>query len=120
MTRSLVVKVTCGTEDAERCNQAFPVASAALASGAEVSFWMTGEAAWFALPGRAEEFWLPKATPLAELLSALVEGASVTVCTQCAARREIDEDDVIDGIKIAGAAVFAEKVLEDGVQVLVY
>ena len=120
MTRSLIVKVTCGTEDSERCNQAFTVAAAAVASGADVSFWMTGEAAWFALPGRAEEFWLPKATPLAELLGALVEGGSVTVCTQCAARRDIDEDDVIDGIKIAGATLFAEKVLEDGVQVLVY
>jgi predicted peroxiredoxin len=120
MTRSLVVKVTCGTEDSERCNQAFTVAAAALTGGADVSFWMTGEAAWFALPGRAEEFWLPKATPLAELLSALVEGGSVTVCSQCASRRDIDEDDVIDGIRIAGASVFAEKVLEDGVQVLVY
>jgi predicted peroxiredoxin len=120
MTRSLVVKVTCGTEDSERCNQAFTVASAALASGADVSFWMTGEAAWFALPGRAEEFWLPRATPLADLLAALVEGGTVTVCSQCAARREIDESDVIDGIRIAGAAVFAEKVLEDGVQALVY
>ncbi len=120
MTRSLVVKVTCGTEDSERCNQAFTVASAALASGAEVSLWMTGEAAWFALPGRAEEFWLPRATPLAELLAALVEGGSVTVCSQCAARREIDEGDVIDGINIAGASVFTEKILEDGVQALVY
>ena len=27
MPRSLVVKVTCGSEDAERCNQAFTVAS---------------------------------------------------------------------------------------------
>ena len=120
MTRSLIVKVTCGTEDSERCNQAFTVASAALASGADVYFWMTGEAAWFALPGRAEEFWLPKATPLAELLAALVEGGSVTVCSQCAARREIGEGDVIDGVQIAGAAVFAEKILQDDVQVLVY
>ena len=120
MTRSLVVKVTCGTEDSERCNQAFTVASTALAAGADVSLWMTGEAAWFALPGRAEEFWLPKAAPLAELLSALVEGGQVTVCSQCAARREIDEDDVVDGIRIAGAAVFAEEMLRDDVQALVY
>jgi predicted peroxiredoxin len=120
MTRSLVVKVTCGTEDSERCNQAFTVATAALTAGADVSFWMTGEAAWFALPGRAEEFWLPKATPLAELLTALVDGGQVTVCSQCAARREIDEDDVIDGIRIAGAAVFTEEMLQDGAQALVY
>ena len=82
--------------------------------------WLTGEAAWFSLPGRAEEFWLPKATPLAELLAAILAGRTVTVCSQCAARREIGEDDVIDGIRIAGAAVFAEEVLRPDVQALVY
>ena len=63
MARSLVVKVTCGAEDAERCNQAFTVAAAAAASGAEVSLWLTGEAAWFGVPGRAEDFDLALATP---------------------------------------------------------
>ena len=120
MARSLVVKVTCGDEDAERCNQAFTVAAAAVAAGADVSLWLTGEAAWFALPGRAEEFSLPLATPLADLLDAVVAGGTVTLCSQCAARREITETDVRPGVRIAGAAVFAEAVLTDGVQALVY
>ena len=120
MGRSLVVKVTCGSEDAERCNQAFTVAASGVAAGASVSLWLTGEAAWFALPGRAEEFSLPLATPLADLLGAVVAGGSVTVCSQCAARREIAEVDVLPGISIAGAAVFAESVLADDVQALVY
>ena len=120
VTRALVVKVTCGAEDPERCNQGFTVAATALVAGADVSLWLTGEAAWFGVPGRAEEFSLPLATPLAELLGAVVEGGQVTVCSQCAARREITEDDVLPGIRIAGAAVFAEEVLRDGVQGLVY
>ncbi len=120
MSRALVVKVTCGSDDPERCNQAFTVAAMALAAGAEVSLWLTGEAAWFALPGRAEEFSLPHASPLAGLLATLLEGGTVTVCSQCAVRREIGEADVVDGIRVAGAAVFAEEVLRDGVQALVY
>ncbi|QZY28813.1 DsrE family protein [Nocardioides coralli] len=120
MSRSLVVKVTCGANDPERCNQAFTVAASALASGASVSLWLTGEAAWFAVPGRAEEFDLPLATPLADLRDAVLAGGSVTLCSQCAARRDIGEDGVLDGVRIAGAAVFAEAVLEDGVQALVY
>ena len=72
MTRRLVVKVTCGSEDAERCNQAFTVAAAAVAAGADVGLWLTGEAAWFALPGRAEAFALDLAAPLADLLAAVV------------------------------------------------
>jgi predicted peroxiredoxin len=120
MTRPLVVKVTCGAEEPERCNQGFTVAATALAAGAEVSLWLTGEAAWFGVPGRAEEFELPLATPLAQLLEAILAGGRVTVCSQCAARREITEDDVRAGIRIAGAAVFAEEALRDDVQALVY
>ena len=120
MARRLVVKVTCGADDPERCNQAFTVSAAALAAGAEVSLWLTGEAAWFAVPGRAEEFQLPLATPLADLLAAVVAGGSVTLCSQCAARRGIDESAVVEGIRIGGAAGFAEEVLGEGVQALVY
>jgi predicted peroxiredoxin len=120
VTRPLVVKVTCGAEDPERCNQGFTVAASALAAGAEVSLWLTGEAAWFGVPGRAEEFALPLATPLADLLAAVVAGGQVTVCTQCAARREITEADLLPGVRIAGAAVFAEEALQPEAQALVY
>ena len=119
-SRKLVVKVTCGAEDAERCNQAFTVAAAAVAAGADVGLWLTGEAAWFALPGRAEEFDLPLAAPLAQLLGAVLADGQVTLCTQCAQRRGIAAGDVVEGVRIAGAAVFAEEVLADGVQALVY
>ncbi len=85
---SLVVKVTCGTEALERLNQGFTVATTALAAGVEVSLWLTGDATVMVVPGRAEEVELPQAAPLAELRDALLEGARVTVCGQCAARRE--------------------------------
>jgi len=120
VVRPLVVKVTCGADDPERCNQGFTVAATALAASAQVSLWLTGEAAWFGVPGRAEAFSLPLATPLAELLQAVVAGGQVTVCSQCAARREIGADDVLTGVRIAGAAVFAEEVLGPEVQALVY
>ncbi|GAA4530142.1 MULTISPECIES: DsrE family protein [Nonomuraea] len=120
MARSLVIKVTAGADDPERCNQAFTVAAAALASGVPVSVWLTGESAWFALPGRAEKFELPHAVPLAELLGAVLAGGRVTLCTQCAARREITVEDVIEGVRIAGAPTFVEEVTDEGVQALVY
>ena len=120
MARSLLVKVTCGAEDPERCNQAFTVAATAASSGVDVGLWLTGEAAWFAVPGRAEEFSLPLAAPLADLRDTVLSLGRVTLCTQCADRREISADDVVQGVRIAGAAVFAEEVLADGVQALVY
>jgi predicted peroxiredoxin len=120
MARLLVVKATAGADAPERCSQAFTVASTAAASGVDVSFWLTGESAWFALPGRAAEFELPHAAPLPDLLDILIENGRVTLCTQCAARRGIDPDEVVSGIRIAGAAVFVEEIMGDGAQAIVY
>ncbi|MFG1926799.1 DsrE family protein [Cryptosporangium sp. NPDC048952] len=120
MSRALVVKVTAGADAPERCAQAFTVAATALASGVDVSLWLTGESSWFALPGRAAEFELPHAAPLSDLLISLLSAGRVTLCTQCAARREIVEADVLPGVRIAGAAAFVEEVLTDNVQALVY
>lgn len=116
----LVVKVTCGTEALERLNQGFTVAATALASGLEVSLWLTGEATWMAVPGRAEAVDLPHAARLADLRDALLAGATVTVCGQCAARRELAEPDLIGGTAIRGAAAFVEEVMAPGSRTLVY
>jgi predicted peroxiredoxin len=120
MARSLVIKVTAGNESPERCNQAFTVAAAAVASGIPVSLWLTGESAWFALPGRAKEFELPHATPLDDLLDIVLSAGKVTVCTQCAARRDITDDEIIPGIRIAGAPTFVEEATAENAQALVY
>jgi predicted peroxiredoxin len=78
------------------------------------------ESSWFALPGRAEEFELPESAPLADLRDAVLAGGTLTLCTQCAARRGITPDDVIPGVRVAGAQTFVEEALADGVQALVY
>ena len=77
MARLLVVKATAGADSPERCSQAFTVASTAVASGVDVSFWLTGESTWFALPGRAAEFELPHAAPLPDLLDSLLAGGQI-------------------------------------------
>jgi predicted peroxiredoxin len=120
MARLLVVKATAGADAPERCSQAFTVAGTAAASGVDVSFWLTGESTWFALPGRAAQFELPHAAPLPDLLDLLLTSGRVTACTQCAARRDIGPDDVLPGIRIAGAAVFVEEIMSDGAQAVVY
>src|SRR5215207_2480914 len=117
-TRSLVVKATAGADSPERCAQGFTVAATAVATGVPTSLWLTGESAWFALPGRAATFELPHAAPLPDLLAAVLAGGTVTLCTQCAARRDIGPEDVLPGIRIAGAASFVEEALADGAQAL--
>lgn len=114
----LVVK--CTTVDPEPCSQAFTVAATALATGAQVSLWLTGEATWLGTPGRAEKLTLAKATPLSELRDAVLAEGTLTVCTQCAARRSVTSEDLLPGVRIAGAASFVEEILDEGTQALVY
>ena len=120
VTARLVVKATAGADAPERCAQAFTVAAMAVAAGAEVSLWLTGEASWFAMAGRAEGVALPHSAPLADLRDAVLSGGRVTLCTQCAARRGIAPEDLLPGVRLAGAAAFVEEILQDGVQALVY
>jgi predicted peroxiredoxin len=119
-SRQLIVKLTTGIESPERLSQAFTVAATALASGAQVSLWLTGESTWLAVPGRAEQFSLPHAADLADLRDAVIEGGTLTVCSQCAARRDLTEADLLPGTLIRGAAAFVEEVLADGARALVY
>ncbi|GAB2737036.1 DsrE family protein [Nocardioides pakistanensis] len=120
MNRSLLVKVTAGADDPERCNQGFTVAATAAAAGVDVSLWLTGEAVWFAVVGRAPELGLEHAAPAGDLLEAVLATGQVTVCTQCAQRRDIGESAVLPGVRIAGAPTFVEEALAEGVQALVY
>ena len=118
--RALVVKATSGPEAAERLSQAFTVAATAAASGVTVSLWLTGNATWMAVPGHAERFSLPYAAPLSELRDALIRTGRVTVCSQCAARRNLEPGQLVEGVQIRGAAAFVEEVMAPGAQALVY
>ncbi|WP_062317268.1 DsrE family protein [Demequina maris] len=117
---ALVVKVTCGTERTETLMQAFTVAATGAASGLEVSVWLTGDATLHALLG-AEDVVIPHSPPLSALRdSVLASGGTLTVCAQCAARREITEADLLPGARIAGAAAFVAEATAPEATALVY
>ena len=120
MARSLVVKVTCGAEAPERLSQAFTVAATAVAAGVETSVWLTGDSVWCAVPERCPDLVLAHSAPLEALVETVLAGGRLTVCTQCAARRELTDADLLAGVRIAGAASFLEESLADGAQALVY
>jgi len=119
-SRRLVVKSTAGVAAPELTNQAFTVAATALAAGVDVSLWLTGDSTWLAVPGRAADLVLEHAPGLDDLLASVVEAGTVTVCTQCAVRRGITQDDLVAGVRIAGSAVFVEEIMAPQTQALVY
>lgn len=121
-TQRLVVKVTAGPgshESLERLAQGLTVAATALASGLDVSLWLTGEATRVAVRD-AELPELEHSEPLAELVTAVLAGGTVTVCTQCARRRGLTEADLVAGARIAGSASFVEEAVAEGSRALVY
>jgi predicted peroxiredoxin len=95
------------------------VAATAVAAGVDVALWLTGEGAWLGVAARPT-FELAHAAAAADLVETVLAAGSVTVCTQCAARREISEADLRPGVRIAGASAYVEQVLEPDVQALVY
>ena len=116
---SLVIKCTWGTERPETLLQAFTVAATAAASGVSVSMWLTGDATLHALPG-TDDVVLPHGAPLSALRDVILETGTLTVCTQCVQRRDIGSHDLIDGVRIAGAAAFVAEALEPNTTALVY
>jgi predicted peroxiredoxin len=54
------------------------------------------------------------------LFATVLKMGTVTLCTQCAARRDITEADIVDGVRISGATTFVAEVLAEGAQALVY
>lgn len=117
-TRSLVIK--CTRDAPEASNQAFNVAVAALAAGVNVSVWLASEAVRFALPGEAESVMLPHAVALSELRDTIIAEGTLTVCSQCAVRRNLTPADLLADVRIAGAAAFVAEVMAEGAQALVY
>lgn len=117
----LVVKITHGpaADSLERLAQGLTVAATGVAAGLEVSLWLTGEATQVA----RRDVDLPvleHSAPLEQLVSAVLESGTLTVCTQCAARRGLSADDLVEGARIAGAASFLEEAMADGARALVY
>lgn len=120
MDQSLVVKLTSGQDDPERCVLGLTVAAAAVATGVTTALWLAGEAAWLAVPGRAAELIVSHAAPPEILLETVLEAGPVIVCTQCAQRRYIGASDLISGITIAGATAFVSAVMAPNARALVY
>ena len=119
MTR-LVIKLTAGVEALERANQAWTVGTTALAADVPVSFWLTGDAVWFATPGFSETVSLEGASPFHESVAAMIENGTLSACSQCLNRRKLTAVDLLPGVRIAGAAGFLEEILAPDIQALVY
>jgi predicted peroxiredoxin len=120
MSNSLVLKITHALDDPERAHIGANVAAVALASGLEVHVFLAIEGVHLARPEIPPQLEVPDAPPIGDLLDALYAAGTVTVCTPCATRRGLGEDDLRPGTELAGSARFVELATADGATALVY
>lgn len=113
--KRLVVQLT--TDDPEKVAAAMTVSMTAAASGAEVHLWLSGPATLLAVPGREPDVRLAHAPDVHHAMDTV---ATVAVCSQCAARRGLQPQDLRPPAIIAGAATLVEALLTDGTQAVTY
>ncbi len=117
---SILVSLASSHNDPDRATVAFVVASAAAASGQDTTVFVSADGAWLGARGEAEKINEEGFAPLAELRDGFVEaGGKILVCSPCAKRRGIGEDDLVKGAVIAGGAAVVA-LMADGAQTISY
>lgn len=106
----LLFSCSYGAEDPERATVPFIPASTAAVSGHRAVVICTVEGVRVGLPGYAESIAEEDMPPLKELVDQFVgAGGEIWLCSACATKRGItDDDQVIEGARIVGAAQIVE------------
>lgn len=112
----LVVNLARSVDDPDRTSVAMVVAGAAVASAQETTVFLSSEGTRLAAKGVAEDLHEEGFAPMSELVASFVEaGGTFLVCSPCAKKRNIGDDDLIEGATIVGGATLV-KLLAGGAE----
>jgi uncharacterized protein len=110
----LVISLTHAGDDVDRSSVAMVVAGASVASGQKTTVFLSSEGVRLAHHGTAETLHEEGFASMGDLVSSFVAaGGDFLVCSPCAKKRGIGEDDLIDGATIVGGATLVA-LLVDG------
>ena len=109
--KKLVVVITNGFDN-ERSSVAWSVANGGIASGYEVTIFLVASGVDWVRKGATTTARLnPLDPPVGEMMQNLIdEGSTIMVCPPCAKVRGYAEDDLVEGIRIAGAPAMLDVV----------
>lgn len=117
---SILVSLASSHDNTDRATVAFVVAGAAAASGQDTTVFLSAEGAWLGKQGEPEKINEEGFAKLADLMAGFTEaGGNIIVCSPCAKKRGITEDDLIPGAVIAGGAAVVA-LMVDGAQTISY
>jgi predicted peroxiredoxin len=109
--QKLVIVISRGFDD-ERSSVAWSIANTAVASELEVTVFLVAAGVDWVRKGAAAVARLnPMDPPMQDMIgNVMSSGGNVLVCPPCAKVRGYGEDDLVDGVKIAGAPAMLEVV----------
>jgi predicted peroxiredoxin len=109
--KKLVIVISRGLDD-ERSSVAWSVANGGLASGFEVTVFLVSSGVDWVRKGAADAARLnPLDPPMKEMVQNLMkQGGSVLACPPCAKVRGYAQEDLLDGVTLAGAPAMLEVV----------
>jgi len=103
--QKLVVVVTNGAND-ERSSVAWSVANGGVGMGFEVTMFLVSSGVDWVRKGAAERARPnPLDPPMKDMIGTVIDsGGNIFVCPPCAGVRGYEQDDLIDGVTLAGSA----------------
>lgn len=109
-TGKLVVLVTKGI-DSELSSVAFTIANGGLTAGLEVSIFLTSAAIDLVRKGAQRLTHVAPLDPLAASIEDFQKrGGVIWACTPCVKSRGYEQDDLLEGVVIAGSSVMHAKI----------
>jgi predicted peroxiredoxin len=109
-TRSLVVMMTHGA-DHELSSVAFTIACGGLTAGLKVSTFLTSASVDLARKRAIDLTTVAPLSPLRDLVQDFMKrGGTLWACTPCVKARGYEQQDLLDGVIIAGASVMHEEI----------
>jgi len=117
-TKKIVILITRGFDD-ERASVAWSVANGAIASDLEVTVFLAAAGVDWVRKGAADAARLnPLDPPMKDMIdNVMSSGGKVLVCPPCAKVRGYAQEDLIDGVVLAGSVAMHE-VIKQGAATL--
>lgn len=112
-TKKLVIVASRGLDD-ERATVSFTIANGGLAQGLDVTMFLVSSGADLVRKGAVDNVRMnPLDPPLKELVdNFMANGGTIWVCPPCAKVRGYEQEDLLDGVVIAGSASLHALILE--------
>ena len=119
-SKKLVIVVTNGFDN-ERSSVAWSVANGAIGSGFEVTMFLVASGVDWVRKGALEH---ARPNPLDPTIRDMVDtvvdsGGKILVCPPCAGVRGYDQDDLMDGVTLAGSVAMLD-VVQQGAEAITF